>query len=108
MKQVLQHGNPKGRVDLLALRLLESAIKARCGAPVESTVSVDLLRAGELLAARIGPRALSAWMALRPGVVRAAYEFGVPTDQTLPQLAESVGLLRRGRALCRRGAACTL
>ena len=106
MKQALQSGNPKGRVDLLAVRLLESIIKARCGVPVESTVSVDLLRAGELLASRLGPRALSAWMALRPGVVRAAEEFGVSTDQTLPQLAESVGLLKRAR--CKRGAACTL
>ena len=107
MKQALQLGDPKGRLDLLAVRLVEAVIKARCGAPVESTVSVDLLRAGEMLAARCGPRALSAWMALRPGVVRAAREFGVSTDQTLPQLAESVGLLRRGRARCRGGAACT-
>ena len=108
MSQSLQLGNPKGRVDVLAVRLVEWWIKARNGVPSDAALSVDLLEAGEMLAGRIGPGAVSAWSALRPHLERAAQECGVSTDQTIPELAHSLGLLKGKRARCKRGAACTV
>ena len=108
MKQAFQLGNPKGRVDVLAVRLVEWLVKARNGVPSDAALSVDLLQAGEMLAARLGPGAVSAWGALRPHLERAAHECGVSTDQTIPELAHSLGLLKARRARCARRASCTL
>lgn len=108
MNQSLQLGNPKGRVDVLAVRLAEWWIKVRNGVPSDAALSVDLLQAGEMLAGRIGPGAASAWSALRPHIERAAQDCGVSTDQTIPELAHSLGLLKVRRARCKRGAPCTL
>ena len=105
MSKALQIGDPKGRVDVLLVRLLECWVKARNGVPADAAVSVDLLRAGEMLAGRIGPRALSAWRALRPHLERVAQESGIPTDRTIPELAHSLGLLKARRARC-KGASC--
>ena len=89
MKQAFQLGNPKGRVDVLAVRLAEWLVKAKYGVSSDAALSVDLLQAGEMLAGRLGPAAVSAWGALRPHLERAAHECGVSTDQTIPELAHS-------------------
>ncbi len=104
LNQALQYGDAAGRLDVLAVRLLESFIKARCGAPAESRLSVDLLKVGEMACERIGYRHFAA---LRPRLEDLAKQFGVETDQTLPELARSVGLLRGRRAGVKRGHRCT-
>jgi hypothetical protein len=99
MNQALQLGDPQGRLDILAVRLLECAIKARYGAPAESTLTVDLLHIGEVASRRVGFQAFSS---LRPQLEALAKEYGVSTEQTLPELAQSVGLLKC-RARAKRG-----
>ena len=87
--------DPKGRLDLLVVRLLECAIKARCGAPNASTLSVDLLEMGRIFSAWVG---FGGFASLRPHLERAAREYGVSTEQTVPEIAQSLGLLRGPRA----------
>jgi hypothetical protein len=96
--------DPKGRLDLLAVRLLECTIKAKLGAPADSRLSLDLLQTGEMVANHLGYRA---WPSLRENLMRVAAEYGVSTDQTIPELARSLGLLRGRRARARRRARCT-
>jgi hypothetical protein len=103
MNQALQSGDIAGRLDVLAVRLVEHFVKAYCGAPAESRLSVDLLRFGELACQRIGYRDFAE---LRPRLVDLAKRCGVETDQTLPELARSVGLLKGRRAGVKRGARC--
>lgn len=98
--------DPEGRLDILAVRFIEAVLKARYGVPSEATVSVDLLHVAERLARNLGLADLGS---LRPELERAARECGVSTEQTLPELARSLGLLRGPRAGVRkhRRAACT-
>lgn len=98
--------NPEGRLDLLAVRLIEAVLKARYGVPSEATVSVDLLQVGEMISRRAG---FAGFASLRPELERAAREYGIETEQTVMQLAGSLGLLRGPRAGVKkhRRAACT-
>lgn len=102
MNQALQLGDPKGRLDILAVRLLECAIKARYGAPAESTVIVDLLHVGEMASKRMG---FQGFASLRPQLERLAKEYGVSTELTIPELAHGVGLLKGRRANGKRNSA---
>lgn len=104
MNRAVQLGNPEGRLDVLAVRLIECAIKARYGVPGEAVLSFDLLRAAEIACNRVG---LGGFNELRPRLVSFAHEFGVETEQTLPELARNLGLLRGPRARVKRRAACT-
>lgn len=103
MTQALQL-DPRGRLDVLAVRLLECAIKARLGAPADARVSLDLLHAGEMVAKRFGYRA---WPSLRENLALVAAEYGIKTDQTIPELAHAFGLLRGRRARAKRRGGCT-
>ena len=103
MTQTLQIGNPKGRLDVLAVRLLEYALKARLGIPQDGTLVVDFLHVGETLSRRFGYREFAF---LRPRLEQLAGEYGVPTVQTLPELAHGLGLLKGRRAGVKRGRPC--
>lgn len=103
MTQTLQIGNPKGRLDVLAVRLLECVIKARMGIPNDGTLAVDFLHVGETLARRFGYHQFSS---LRPRLEQLAGEYGVSTVQTLPELAHGLGLLKGRRAGVKRGRPC--
>jgi hypothetical protein len=103
VNQALQIGDPKGRLDLLAVRLLECAIKARMGIPNDGTLVVDFLHVGETLSRRFGYHQFAS---LRPRLEQLAGEYGVSTVQTLPELAHSVGLLEGRRAGVKRGRPC--
>ena len=105
----LQVGDPKGRVDLLAVRLLEAAVKARLGISSDSTLLVDFLSIGETIARRFGYREFAS---LRPRLEQLAGEYGVATVQTLPELAHGLGVLKVPgskvwRAGVKRGRRCT-
>jgi hypothetical protein len=102
--QALQVGDPKGRLDLLAVRLFECALKARLGIPDEGTLVVDFLHVGETLSRRFGYH--REFSSLRPRLEQLAGEYGVSTVQTLPELAYGLGLLRGRRAGVKRGRPC--
>ena len=96
--------NPEGRLDLLAVRLIEHMLKVRFNAPPDSTVSVDLLDLGRIACDHFHVKGFGE---LRPELERIAREQGVKTEQTLPELARSLGLLKAPRARVKaRRAAC--
>jgi hypothetical protein len=105
MSKALQFGNPEGRVDLLAVRLLECAIKARMGLPSDATLLVDFLHVGETVSRRFGYH--REFVSLRSDLERLADECGVQTVQTFPELAHNLGLLRGRRGGGKRGGRCT-
>ena len=105
MSKALQLGNPKGRVDLLAVRLLECVVIARMGIPSNDTLLVDFLHVGETVSRHFGYRDYFA--SLRPDLEKLADQYGVNTVQTFPELAHSLGLLRGCRAGGKRGRRCT-
>jgi hypothetical protein len=104
VNRALQVEDPKGRLDLLAVRLLEHMVKLRCNAPRDATVSVNLLDIGQMVCDHFG---VKGFPELRPEVERIAREQGVSMEQTLPEIARNVGLLRDRRARATRRARCT-
>jgi hypothetical protein len=87
--------DPKGRLDLLAVRLIEGMLKVRFNAPGDSVLSVDLLNLGQIACDHFH---IKGFAELCPELERIAREQGVSTEQTLPELARSLGLLRGPRA----------